>query len=189
MAAPAKSSDLPELTAEYIAYTNAPNLLAQTGAVYALALAAVILRFYVRVFKLRFFGKDDWVMLLATVSVVPGSMIRVRLLSRCIQSLATATFVCYVQEMSLGLGRHMAVIQMNEKSYRELLKVRQIHMVCVMIGISVVKISACLFLLRLTASRAHVWFLNGLVVFMMAFTVACTGTLGMSGVNLREHTY
>jgi hypothetical protein len=56
---------------------------------------------------------------------------------------------------------------------------RQIHMITVMTGISLVKISVSLLLLRLVVRRLYVWFLWGVIIFMVAFTLACVGTLGM----------
>ncbi|CAN9151547.1 unnamed protein product [Alternaria sp. RS040] len=50
---------------DYIAYTNAPLLLTQTGVLFGVAAFIVVLRCYVRVVMLRCFGKDDWTMLLA----------------------------------------------------------------------------------------------------------------------------
>lgn len=68
MSAPVGSPSAPDLTSDYIAYTNAPVLLAQAGSVFGIALAVVMLRIYVRVHMLRSFGKDDWTMVLAMVS-------------------------------------------------------------------------------------------------------------------------
>ncbi|CAN9159205.1 unnamed protein product [Alternaria alternata] len=50
---------------DYIAYTNAPLLLTQTGALIGVTAFIVVLRCYVRIVMLRCFGKDDWTMLLA----------------------------------------------------------------------------------------------------------------------------
>lgn len=93
--------------------------------------------------------------------------------------LATGTFICYVLEVPLGLGKHLAVIQMDKDRYRELLKVREIHMICVTVGQCAVKISVSLFLLRLVVRRLHIWFLYGVNVFLAAFTVVSFCTLGM----------
>lgn len=72
----------------------------------------------------------------------------------------------------------MAVVQMDKESYRNLLKLRQVHQITVGIAITMVKISICFFLLRLVARKAHVWFLRGLIIFLFLFIVACAGTLG-----------
>ncbi|KAF9698141.1 hypothetical protein EKO04_003882 [Ascochyta lentis] len=106
MSAPIVSSGTPNLTPDYIAFTNARALLAKAGSVFGVAAAVVFLRVYVRVCMLRSFGKDDWAMVLAML-------------------LATGTFVCYVLEVPLGLGKHLAVVQMDIINYRELLKMFQ----------------------------------------------------------------
>lgn len=63
--------------------------------------------------------------------------------------------------------------------YRELLKVRFVHMICVTLGQCVVKISVSLFLLRIVVRRFHVWFLHGVIVFLASFTIVSFCTLGM----------
>jgi hypothetical protein len=81
-------------------------------------------------------------------------------------------------EIACGVGKHVAVLQANPANYRTLLKARQIHMITVMTGISLVKISVSFLLLRLTTRRTYSWFLWGLISFMVAFTLACMSTLG-----------
>ena len=68
MSAPVGPSAASNLTSEYIAFTNAPALLAQAGSVFGIAAVVVVLRVYVRVRMLNSFGKDDWAMVLAMVS-------------------------------------------------------------------------------------------------------------------------
>ena len=81
-------------------------------------------------------------------------------------------------EVPLGLGKHIAVIRMDMDHYRELLKVRQVHMICVTMGQCFVKISVSLFLLRVVVRRLHTWFLYGVVAFLGAFTAVSFCTLG-----------
>ena len=81
--------------------------------------------------------------------------------------------------MPLGLGKHLAVIQMDRPRYRQLLKVRLVHQICVIAGVTVVKISVSYMLLRLAVQKSHVYFLYSLIVFLVAFIIACTGTLGI----------
>lgn len=80
-------------------------------------------------------------------------------------------------EVPQGLGKHLAVIQMDKAAYRELLKIREIHMCCVTIGLSIVKISVSFLFLRLTTTRAYRAFLWGVIGFMVAFAIASAGTL------------
>lgn len=82
-------------------------------------------------------------------------------------------------EVPLGLGKHIAVIQMDMDRYRELLKVRLVHMICVTVGQCIVKISVSFFLLRLVVRRLHIAFLYGVIAFLVAFTVVSFCTLGM----------
>jgi len=51
------------------------------------------------------------------------------------------------------------------------------HSLIVMVGISLVKMSVAFFLRRFTASKKHKQFLLGCVIFLIAFTLACAGTL------------
>ncbi|PSN67569.1 hypothetical protein BS50DRAFT_492995 [Corynespora cassiicola Philippines] len=147
------------MTPEYIAYTNAPALRAQTVPIYVIATILVLVRSYVRLFMLKTFGKDDWTMLFALL-------------------FATATFSCYMAELNLGLGRHPDVVIMDKARYEQLIKVRVIHMMFIVTGLGLVKISVSLFLLRLATRKLYRLFLYGLVAFMVLFTLACDGTLG-----------
>ncbi|KAJ8117330.1 hypothetical protein OPT61_g1456 [Boeremia exigua] len=65
MSAPVSPSSTPDLTPEYIAFTNAHVLLAQASSIFAIAAAVVVARIYVRVHIVRSFGKDDCTMVLA----------------------------------------------------------------------------------------------------------------------------
>jgi hypothetical protein len=60
--------ETPPMTPEYLAFNNAPAILAITGSFFAAATLVVILRCYVRIAMLRVFGVDDYVIVLATVS-------------------------------------------------------------------------------------------------------------------------
>jgi predicted cobalt transporter CbtA len=82
-------------------------------------------------------------------------------------------------EISCGVGKHIAVIQSNPEDFQTLLRFRQIHMTTVMTGISMVKISVSLLLLRLATKKLYRWFLWGMIGFLIAFTIACMGTLRM----------
>jgi hypothetical protein len=62
------AKDASELSAEEVAYTNGPVLLAVTGAFYTVSLLTVMARGYSRRFIVNSFGKDDWAMVVALVS-------------------------------------------------------------------------------------------------------------------------
>jgi hypothetical protein len=62
---------MPPLTPEYIAYTNASQIMAITSTFFAIALLVVLLRCYVRITMLKVFGIDDWIMVFAMVRTLP----------------------------------------------------------------------------------------------------------------------
>lgn len=53
----------------YVEFSAADEILSITGVFCALALVVVGIRVYVRGWMLRFFGPDDWTMVLAMVSI------------------------------------------------------------------------------------------------------------------------
>ena len=82
----------------------------------------------------------------------------------------------------MGLGNRLEVLEEDATRYRELLKARLFHQVWVVVGLALVKISICLFLLRLVEKKPYnrklyTWFLWSFIAFMTAFTVASVLTL------------
>ncbi|KAF2743854.1 hypothetical protein M011DRAFT_450395 [Sporormia fimetaria CBS 119925] len=148
----------PPPSAELIAYSNADVLIAEAATLFSVAALTVVLRCYVRIHMLKAFGHDDWTMVLALL-------------------LAAATLACYVLQVPLGLGKHLSVIQMDPDKYRQLLKVRYVHQNVCGPAVTIVKISVAFFLLRFARQKAYVWFLRGLIVFLVALLLACAGTL------------
>ena len=64
----------PEMTAEFIAYSNGPTLLAQVAPIYAIAALVVLGRCYVRAVIVKSFRWDDWTMVMCLVSIsVPSA--------------------------------------------------------------------------------------------------------------------
>jgi hypothetical protein len=88
-----------------------------------------------------------------------------------------------VLEVPQSLGKHIAVVQSNRPAFRQLLKIREIQMCCVAIGVSVVKILVSLLFLRLTARKAYRAFLWGVIVFMIVFTIKSVGSIVVKGSN------
>jgi hypothetical protein len=80
-------------------------------------------------------------------------------------------------QISLGLGSRVEVLEENAASYRKLLKARLLHQVWVVVGLALVKVSICLFLLRLVVKKLYINVLWGMVAFMTAFTLASVFTL------------
>ncbi|OAL04682.1 hypothetical protein IQ06DRAFT_374056 [Phaeosphaeriaceae sp. SRC1lsM3a] len=148
----------PALTPEEIAYTNAPQILGITGSFFTLAAIVVLLRCYVRLRLLKTFGADDYVMLLAMV-------------------LNTATFVCFKLRTDYGLGRHLLVLFMNPSNVFKFQKTLYVQSLIMMVGISTVKISIALTLLRLSSERMHTRILWSTIVFLIFMTLGCGGSL------------
>ncbi|KAI2475879.1 hypothetical protein Ptr902_12705 [Pyrenophora tritici-repentis] len=154
-------SDIPTSlpSPELIAYSNAHNLIAEAATLCTIAVLTVILRCYARAVVIKSFGYDDWTMILATV-------------------MAIATLVCILLQVPLGLGKYTSVIQMDPVKYQHLLKIRYAHQIICNAAVTIVKISVAFFLLRFATVRAYRVFLYGLNVFLLAFMLARTGTLG-----------
>jgi hypothetical protein len=80
----------PEMTPEFIAYSNGPMLLAQVAPIYAIAALVVLGRCYVRAMIVKSFRGDDWTMVVCLVSILMPSIAKkahlylvVRFLQRC----------------------------------------------------------------------------------------------------------
>ncbi|KAF2662041.1 hypothetical protein K491DRAFT_710453 [Lophiostoma macrostomum CBS 122681] len=145
-------------TPEQIAYTNAPEILAISGSFFAVAALVVLLRCYVRLAMLKVFGLDDYVMVVAML-------------------FCTATFACFKLETDYGLGKHFMVMFMDPINYSNFAKILYIHSIVIMVGISTVKISIALFLLRLSTKTPYSRFLYGVIVFIVCMTITCAMTL------------
>ncbi|KAL5461630.1 hypothetical protein PMIN06_002126 [Paraphaeosphaeria minitans] len=152
------SSTMHTLSPEYIAFSNAQSILSITGTFFAAALLVVILRCYVRITMLRVFGEDDYVMVVSTM-------------------FAAATLMCFVIETHNGLGTHLMVLLKNTDMYESFAKTLYVHSLMVMVGISCVKISIAFSLLRLSATKQQTGFLQFAIMFIIAITLVCAGTL------------
>ncbi|KAF2263578.1 hypothetical protein CC78DRAFT_568907 [Lojkania enalia] len=148
----------PTMTPEYIAYTNAPEILAITGSFFTAAAIIMLLRIYVRLSILKVFGIDDYIMALAMI-------------------LASIVFACFVLETQYGLGRHMVVMMMDPIMYMKFARILYVHSILIMVGVSTVKISIAFFLLRLSTRTPYHRFLYGVIVFIVCLTLACAMTL------------
>lgn len=91
-------------------------------------------------------------------------------------------------EISLGLGKHPVVLEANKSAYHELLKACLLHQIFVVLGLSLVKMSICLLLLRMVHARWQTRGLWGIFIFQGAFTVACELTLvWYSSISIKLH--
>lgn len=98
------------------------------------------------------------------------------------QIAAAACFTCYMVEISLGLGKHPVVLEADQYRFRELLKARLMHQTFVVLGLSLVKMSICLLLLRVVQKWWQTQGLWGIFIFQGAFTIACELTLVSSSL-------
>ncbi|KAK5937273.1 hypothetical protein PMZ80_010573 [Knufia obscura] len=138
------------------AENNIPSILATTASLTAISLFVVVLRFYVRVFMLKNFGSDDWVMALTACA-------------------AAAVLGCWVEETKTGIGWHIDDI--SEEQQMHLTKIMFIHGVINMNAVTFVKISVALNLRRFMQTKRQRMFLAGLIVFLIAFTITCSCTI------------
>jgi len=93
--------------------------------------------------------------------------------------MAAATLGLYIAQVPNGLGKHLDVIKLNPQKYEQLLKLRYAHQIICGPAVTVVKISIAFFLLRFATKKSYIWFLRGLIVFLVAFLLTCAGTLGI----------
>ncbi|TVY45507.1 hypothetical protein LSUB1_G000863 [Lachnellula subtilissima] len=137
--------------------SHGAKILGITSFFTAFACTAVILRVYVRIFMLKMMGADDYVMLVAMVC-----------------SVAVLTFV--VLEVQLGVGEHFGNphLMMN---YGQIVHWSYHHAWILIIGITCVKISVGIFLLRLIQGKLYRRCIIGWMAFLLAFTFACVCTL------------
>ncbi|KAL4926795.1 uncharacterized protein BDV17DRAFT_299392 [Aspergillus undulatus] len=122
--------------------TQAPKILAISGVLTGLSLVVVALRCYVRVFILRRFYAEDSIMVVCGIC--------------CIGFMA-----CLIGESKVGMGQYMAAIE--AQSHRgKLSQWIWWRSLIVVLGISLVKVSVGLFLLRFTTQRKWLrWFIVG----------------------------
>ncbi|EME82558.1 uncharacterized protein MYCFIDRAFT_33469, partial [Pseudocercospora fijiensis CIRAD86] len=141
----------------YCAESNAHEILGTTGGLMTLAVIIMGMRFVVRAAMLKSLGPDDYVMLAATL-------------------MAVATFACFVGETHHGVGKHIQCI--TQVDYAAFAKWQWSHSLVVMWGVILVKISIALFLMRMVPPGKR-WksFLWAVIAFLVAFMLACSGTL------------
>ncbi|KAL2219938.1 hypothetical protein M432DRAFT_543888 [Thermoascus aurantiacus ATCC 26904] len=136
--------------------TKAPRILSSVGFLTGIAAVIVGLRSYVRVWVLKLFGPDDYIMLIA-------------------MACSFGVLGCFIGESRHGLGRYSQYITQNDQEI--LRKYTFYHSLVVMIGISAVKISVGFFLLRVAGQTRFRKFIIGMLIFLILFTSACAGTL------------
>ncbi|TGZ76378.1 hypothetical protein EX30DRAFT_399299 [Ascodesmis nigricans] len=140
----------------YAAETNAPKLLAIAGTFCGLATLLVLLRTYCRVFMIRSPGMDDYTMW--------GGL-----------AFALANMGCFIGKEPYGMGRHFSTITQAE--YKEYRHIQYFQSQTFVMALGFVKISTAFLLLRLAPQKKYRYFLWGMIIFMILFSLACMGTL------------
>ncbi|KFY98300.1 hypothetical protein V498_01565 [Pseudogymnoascus sp. VKM F-4517 (FW-2822)] len=136
---------------------NGPQILAVVGFLMGFGMLVVLLRVYVRVFMTKTMGWDDYIMIVAQV-------------------LSVAVMVCMVLEVGKGVGRHnLDPIYLANMS--TVIKIGFFRGLFLVSGISLVKISVGLFLLRIVEGTVYKRIIIGTIGFLIIFTLACIGTL------------
>ncbi|KKK19412.1 hypothetical protein P175DRAFT_0443568 [Aspergillus ochraceoroseus IBT 24754] len=140
-----------------VPYTNAPRIIAIVGTLTGLSALLVILRCYVRIFVLRRFHVEDGIMIISLACAV-------------------GVLACFVGECDHGLGRFFKDIGPND--YELLAKWLWYHSIIIVLGISLVKISLGIFLIRFAGQKKGLKkFILGTVIFLVLATVGCILTL------------
>ncbi|RDL36492.1 uncharacterized protein BP5553_05844 [Venustampulla echinocandica] len=140
-------------------------ILGITGFFTAFACMAVLLRMYVRVVMLKRMGADDYVMIVAMLC-------------------SFTVFVFFVVEVNLGVGQHFGNPHFMS-NFTEIVHWSYHHGWILVVGISSVKISVGIFLIRLVQKKWYKRCIIAWIVFLVIFTVACVGTLIFQCIPIR----
>ncbi|KAE8380541.1 hypothetical protein BDV26DRAFT_290292 [Aspergillus bertholletiae] len=137
--------------------SRAPHILAIIGSLTGLSGILVALRCYVRLCILRKFLPDD--------GVIVASLL-------C----AFGVLACFIGESHHGVGHFSANIEPPD--FQILSEYMFYHAIVIVLGISLVKVSLALFLLRFASPNKNLKrFIIGALVFLIVFTIACILTL------------
>ncbi|KAB8211370.1 hypothetical protein BDV34DRAFT_109217 [Aspergillus parasiticus] len=137
--------------------SRAPHILAIIGSLTGLSGLLVALRCYVRLFLLRKFLPDD--------GVIVASLL-------C----AFGVLACFIGESHHGVGLFSEDIKPED--FQILSEYMFYHAIVIVLGISLVKVSLALFLLRFASPNKNLKrFIIGSLVFLIIFTIACILTL------------
>ncbi|KAF2631081.1 hypothetical protein BU25DRAFT_223974 [Macroventuria anomochaeta] len=144
---------MPLRSPEYMAENLAPQLLAVTTSLFALAMATVLARLYVRIFTMKIFGWDDVMMTI----------------SAC---LSISCLGLFIKVTDLGLGRHAEAFPLQ--NLFPFFKFMYFYSILIIFAYSFIKLSIGFFLLRLADRTKWRPFLIGMLVFIGCFTVGST---------------
>lgn len=125
------------------------KILAITGSFTAFACLVVMMRLYVRTFMLKTIGADDYVMIVAMYVFLARPFCRQLIIFRVCSA---GVFACFVGEVYNGVGHHIIHPKLLE-NMMTIFHWSWFHGWVNVIGISSVKISIGLFLLRLVQGK------------------------------------
>jgi hypothetical protein len=151
-----------ESKSEPSSYSHAPSILAINGAFTGIALVVVVLRVYVRTTILKFVGADDYVIVAAMVrNRPPPTHTSGFFVDSAFQICGVGVLACFIGECKAGVGRHIQYISPPE--LQTIYHWIYFHSLINMVGVSLVKISVALFLLRLVPGRWYNSFVIGII--------------------------
>lgn len=152
---------LMSVSESYLAQSNTANILVTIGVWCFIAVVVVALRLYVRARMLRYVGADDLTMTVAMVSKACVHLGQKDCADTRLKLLGVGLFTIFVGESKHGLGRHYETfIDTNMSS---LLHWEFVHSLISLFGITAVKISVSLLLLRIATRRYYRIFLWSLI--------------------------
>lgn len=172
--------------------TRSPQLLGWTLTVTILALACVVVRMYTRLKVSRSVGWDDYTTLAAMVCSINGHFALHAL--TLIQVVLLVTMSLIVVQVHYGVGRHLFRLSVENIVHSGL----YYHIVELLYipGSALIKISACLFLLRIMAHgtsralRLAVYFLMAVILILSlatGFTIIFRCLPVKAGWDIRIH--
>ncbi|KAI5776376.1 phosphatidylserine decarboxylase [Geopyxis carbonaria] len=146
----------PPVDPAYAAESNTTTLLIISGTCYCAALVTVLLRLYVRSLVIKAVGADDYSIIVAIM-------------------FTTVSMGCFIGKGYVGMGKHIEVV--SPPDLVKFMHITFFQSQSFVLAICFIKVSVAFLLMRLAALTKYKRFLWGIIAFMIAFTLACEGTL------------
>lgn len=153
--------------------SRGPSLIAEEWTTVSIASLLVFLRIYTRVFLRKTAGWDDWTIVMAWVGKFTPRLPRHLPANDKLQGFAIAQHILAIFQVENGFGRHIEYLQPDQIS-----KVFLITTILTMlhtVGTFLVRISVCLFVLRLVPVT-HRKFYRYTYLLIAFFAVITTAT-------------
>ena len=150
--------------------SRGPSLIATQWITVSVASLFVCLRIYTRAFLRKVAGADDWTIVVALVRLIYGTQSPA---NRILQGFSLAQALLTVFQVENGFGRHIEYLQPDQIS--NVLLITTIIEVLHTIGTFLVRVSVCLFVLRLVPST-HREFYKYTYILIAFFAVVSTAT-------------